>query len=247
MSVGIHQVNRWAIYIDMEGASKIYAANAMQFFRAVDSLFDAVCRIGSRVFPEEPDRLFVHQTGGDGLIIVSEHSRRSPELPIAIAIILMRTVLAAGGVAKAGISHGEFGDIQSCLPSLTGYPLDEYGRRRLGRGIFATLQVMGTALVNAHRFAVGKPRGARLVVDRTMVQQIPPGVSVSHEEADGVVVDWVHSAMPTIDDVIEKAGLSIPTGPELRRRLLEYVASAETADEEWRHLTLSLNQCLPQT
>jgi hypothetical protein len=69
MSVEIHQVNRWAIYIDMEGTSKIYPGNDVQFFRALNALFDAVCRIGSRVFPEEPDQLFVHQTGGDGPII----------------------------------------------------------------------------------------------------------------------------------------------------------------------------------
>ena len=240
----VARLQRWAIYIDIEGTSKIYPHNHVQFFRAVDALFDAVCRIGSRVCPEEPDRLFVHQTGGDGLIIVSELSRRSPELPIAIAIILMRTVLAAGSVAKAGISHGEFGDVQSCFPSLRSYPSDEQGRRRLGRGIFATLPVMGTALVNAHRVAKGPPRGARLAVDRTMIHDIPPGVFVSNEGIDAVVVDWVHAAMPTIDEVMAKAGISLPTPSDLRQRLLAYVANAaETPDEAWKHSTLSLNRC----
>ena len=53
MSAETLQVKRWAIYIDIEGASKIYPHNHVQFFRAVDALFDAVCRIGSRVCPEE--------------------------------------------------------------------------------------------------------------------------------------------------------------------------------------------------
>jgi len=240
-------MKRWAIYIDIEGSSKIYLGNEAQFFRSVGALIDATCRIGSRVCPEAPGRLFVHQTGGDGLSIVSEFSQRSPEIPIAIAVVLMRAVLAVGGVAKAGISQGEFSDVQSCFPGLRDYPADGRGRRRLGRGILTTFQVMGTALVNAHRLATRRPRAARLAVDRAMVREVPTGALVSHEDTDLIVVDWVHATIPAIDEIMLKADISLPTPSELQHKLLAYVASAgDAVDEEWKRLTLCLNRCVPE-
>lgn len=84
---------RWAVYIDIEGSSTMYASDEAQFFTVVDALMEAICRIGSLLCPETPNRLFVHQTGGDGFVIVSEFAQRSPEMPIAIAVVLMQTVL----------------------------------------------------------------------------------------------------------------------------------------------------------
>src|SRR5688572_6159807 len=104
-------MKRWAIYIDIEGSSRIYAHDEAQFFASVNALLDGICRIGSQVCPETPNRLFVHQTGGDGFVIISEFAQRSPEIPIATAVVLMQTVLVSGGIAKSGIAQGGFGDI----------------------------------------------------------------------------------------------------------------------------------------
>lgn len=237
-------VTMWAIYIDVEGSSRVYATHEAQFFTCVDALLDGICRIGAQVCPESPDRLFAHQTGGDGFVIVSDFGRRSPEMPIAIAVILMQKVLAAGGVAKSGISQGKFGDVQSCLPVLQDYPPDEHGRRRLGRGILTVFPVMGMALINSHSLATRKPRGARLAVDRAMLDQIPSGVVVSHEEPDFVVVDWVHTAFREIEEIGSKTGIQLRPAAELRRRLSAYVASiGDAADADWKHYTLRLNGC----
>ncbi len=65
-------MNRWAIYLDIEGTSTIYQEDKIWFYNAIDELLSAVCRIGNLVYPETPNRLFAHQAGGDGLIIVSE-------------------------------------------------------------------------------------------------------------------------------------------------------------------------------
>jgi len=237
-------MQRWAIYIDIEGSSKIYAHDEAQFFASVNALLDGICRIGSQVCPETPHRLFVHQTGGDGFVIVSEFAQGNPEMPIAIALILMQTVLATGGVAKAGIAQGEFGDIQSCLPTLQDYPPDEHGRRRLGRGILQVFPVMGSALTNAHRLATQKPRGARLAVDRAMIKQMPAHLVVSHESAELVVVDWIHTALDEIEEISSRAGIQLLAAIELRDRLLAYVTRiGNTADEEWKRCTLRLNGC----
>jgi hypothetical protein len=211
---------RWAIYIDIEGSSRIYARDEAQFFASVNVLLDGICRIGSQVCPETPNRLFVHQTGGDGFVIVSEFAQRSPEMPIAVAVVLMQTVLASGGVAKSGIAQGEFGDVQSCLPTLQDYPPDEHGQRRLGRGILKVFPIMGSALINAHRLAAQRPRGARLAVDRSMINQMPSRLVVSHESADLVVVDWIHTALDEIEEISSRAGIQLlpllsafPAGP----------------------------------
>lgn len=236
---------RWAIYIDVEGSSKIYAADETHFFSVVDALIDGISRIGAHVFPESPNRLFVHQTGGDGFVIVSDFPEQSPERPLAIAIVLMRKALTSGGVAKAGISQGGFADVQSCFPTLHSYPLDTAGRRRLGRGIMTVFPVMGTALINAHRLATGKPRGARLAIDRAMIDKVPDGVVVSHENTDLIVVDWIHTCMSTLNDIASKAGIQVPSAAQLCGQLRAYVKSTGGAtDEDWKQNTLHLNGCL---
>lgn len=237
-------MTRWAIYIDVEGSSRVYATHEAQFFTCVDALLDGICRIGAQVCPETPDRLYAHQTGGDGFVIVSEFAQRSSGMPLAIAVILMQKVLAAGGVAKSGISQGTFSNVQSCLPALQDYPADEHGRRRLGRGILTVFPFMGVALINSHRLATRWPRGARLAVDRAMIGQIPTGLVVTHEDGDLIVVDWVHTRLPEIDEIVSKTKLLLPSPGELQQKLTAYVAKIGNAvDEDWKHYTLCLNGC----
>ena len=238
-------MERWAIYIDIEGSSNIYAHDEAQFWSSLNALMDGICRIGSQFCPNDPNRLFVHQTGGDGFIIISEFDQGSPNLPIAIAIILMQTVLVAGGIAKAGIARGEFGDITSLLPVLKNYPSDENGIRWCGRGILRVFPVMGSALINAHRLAAQEPRGARLAVDRSMISQMLPGLVISHKSTELVVVDWIHTSLNKTKEISAITGIKLMSVTELERRLLAYVArSGSTVDEEWKHCTLQLNGCI---
>lgn len=238
---------RWAIYIDVEGSSKIYASEETRFFASVDALIEGICRIGSRMCPETPNRLFAHQTGGDGFVIVSEFAERSPEMPIALGVVLMQMVLAAGGIAKAGVSQGEFADVRGCFPALRAYSEDSDGRIRLGRGLMTVFPVMGTALINAHRLATRRPRGARLAVDAGMVTQVPDGVVVSHSENDLIVVDWIHTRTSVVDEIVSTADIRLPSSAALAELLRAYVAgTGETTDEEWKRYSLCLNGCGPQ-
>lgn len=236
---------RWAIYIDVEGSSKIYPRDEAQFFASVDALMDGIVRIGSLLCPETPNRLFVHQTGGDGFVIVSEFAEQSPEMPIAIAAVLMKKVLGAGAVAKSGISQGDLADVKRCYRTLHHLPACGDARYPLGGGLMTVFPVMGTALTNAHKLATRRPRGARLAVDRAMVNQVPDGVVVSHKEKDLIVVDWVHARTSTMEDIRSKAGIQLPPPTELEKKLAAYVASTgDATDADWKHYTLCLNGCL---
>jgi len=240
----VAEMKRWAIYIDIEGSSSIYEQDESQFLASVNALLDGICRIGSQVCPESPNRLFVHQTGGDGFVIVSEFDQRSPEMPIAIAVVLMQTVLLSGCVAKSGISQGKFSDIQSCFPTLNDYPPDEHGQRYIGRGVLNLFPAMGSALTNSHRFATKEPRGARLAVDRSMISQFPKRLAVSYKNEELIIVDWIHTALDEIEEISHRAAIQLLPPAELRARLLSYVAGVgKTTDEEWKRCTIELNGC----
>jgi len=104
--------------------------------------------------------------------------------------------------------------------------------------------VMGTALINAHRLATVKPRGARLAIDRAMIDEVPDGVVVSHEDKDLLIVDWIHTRTTTLNDVVTKARIQVPSTAQLCGQLSAYVTSTGGAtDEDWKHNTLHLNGC----
>ena len=62
---------------------------------ALRELMGAIYRIGSRVYPHEGKRLFVHQMG-DGFAIVNDFGEASLERPLGIAAALMRHVASTG-------------------------------------------------------------------------------------------------------------------------------------------------------
>jgi hypothetical protein len=231
-------MRRWAIYIDIEGTSALFEPREAEFFTALDHLLTTVWRIGELCFPESPERLFAHQVGGDGIVIVSEQSERPAERAIAIATILMQVVLGEGFVAKAGVSEGDYGHVS--LTCLQECPRDDRGRIRMGRGLLTIIPTMGTALVNAHGRASCPPRGARLVVDADMIEPVSEGVVISEVRRGLRVIDWLHTHTNLMDEIVRKAKLRIAGAAELEEALRHYVASAE-ADDDWKHFTLCLN------
>jgi hypothetical protein len=104
--------------------------------------------------------------------------------------------------------------------------------------------VMGTALINSHRFATEKPRGCRLAVDPILMKEVPPGVVVTQYDAKLVVIDWIHTTTSTMDQIKEKAGLSVPNRQWLEERLGSYVKEIDWfVDPDWVHDSLRLNGC----
>jgi hypothetical protein len=232
--------NRWAIYLDIGGTSARYPTDELAFEEMFDHLLDAVYQIGSRVFPEEPDRLFIHQVGGDGLVIVSSTGRQEVDRPIALAIALMRVVLVGGFVARGGLSTGTYGDVMGYRPSSEHWVEDGHRRYRPGSGVMTILSTMGTALIHAHRREERPPRGARLAVDASMIERVPDGVVVTHRDEEAVVVDWVHTRTGILDAILARARISLPPPERLEQLLAKYVARYGP-DPDWKEITLGLN------
>lgn len=235
-------MNRWAIYIDIEGASNIYPVDEMRFFQAFDALLSALCSIGTKVYPETPNRLFAHQLGGDGLLVVSEFAEGNPEVPISIAVVLLQVLLMHDAVGKGGISAGRFGYVQGCFPSLRNMTKSCGNVYQLGRGLLTVIPVMGTALINAHRLASQAPSGSLLAVDPTLLDTLPAGIVLRKEGTNSVVIDWVHTRTYLMEDILTKSGINLPLPSELERRLFNYViATSDHCGEKWRDNTLLYN------
>jgi hypothetical protein len=62
---------RWCIYIDILGFSASWEREELKALDSLGNLMQAIYRIGTRMYSEEGDRLFVHHLG-DGFAIVSE-------------------------------------------------------------------------------------------------------------------------------------------------------------------------------
>ena len=156
----------------------------------------------------------------------------------------MQVLLVYGLVGKAGISSGTFGNIQGCLPSLREVPKAGDATYRLGAGLLTTLNVMGTALINSHRFATLPPKGARLAVDPALLVKNLSDVIIS-DFGGPAVIDWIHTKTATTEHIVKKAAINLPPPNELERKLVAYVENAgPLGKSEWGRNTLSLNGCL---
>lgn len=236
-------MNRLATFLDMEGISKIFPKDELRLYIPFDAVLDAVCRIGVSVYPESPNRLFAHQVGGDGLIIVTEFDN-SPEIILSITVLLMQIFLKMGAVAKGGISEGSYGDIQGCFPSLRNYKKVGDRTFSIGRGRLTTFSTMGTALINSHNYASRPPRGCRLAIDRALIKSIPGGVVGYEYESDIIVIDWIHTQTETMEKIKDLAGLSIPETDQLEGMLMNYIErTGELKNTEWGINSLHFNGC----
>jgi hypothetical protein len=234
-------MDRWALYVDIEGFSSEYSRNLVRALRSLCAVMEAIYYIGACVCPESPNRLFAHQVG-DGFIIVSEFAERSPGLPVAIGIFLLRCTLLAGSIGKCAVSQGEFADIQGCYPDVISNNLDDSGVGvPLGNGLMTVFPVMGTALINSHSLMKGKT-GSLLIVDRDLAASPPAGAVVTEATCHHYVVDWIHTAMPEIAELESKTGIWHPSAEHLAERLRAYLGSHQAAlHAAWVDNTLRLN------
>jgi len=226
-------VNRWSIYIDIEGFSETYETGA-QPFRSLRALMTAIYDIGSRVYRESPDRIFAHQLG-DGFVIVGEFGWPVLEQPCSIAVALIRAVLLRGGVAKAAIAEGEFADVSGCYPPTI---RELHGRAAggafpLGGGLMTVFPVMGTALINAFKL-LHRPStlsGALLLLRREDIVRLPEGVP-STVEGDSCYIDWIHAGYEHLEQLHDMAGIHRPP-PGVMEEILRAYIRANRVSEAW--------------
>lgn len=213
---------RWGIYIDIEGFGSQYD-QTMKALLPLNALMEGIYSIGKQKYNDDVSRLFAHQFG-DGFVIVSCFKEESLDRPTAIAISLMRHVLAAGGVAKASISEGGFSDIKGCYP-ITVTDNEKNGVVPMGAGLMTIIPVMGTALINAIALDKRSPSGALLTIDSSNVNRLSTPFACREIENGLVSVNWLKGNQDLILEICEDAGLSIQSESEREAALKKYIES----------------------
>lgn len=227
-------MDQWSLYIDIEGFSSTYAKGT-QALESLGALMESIYKVGSRCYAESPHRLFAHQLG-DGFVVVGEFGWATLEQPVTVAIVLLRAVLQAGGLAKAAISEGEFADVVGCYPKTIQdlYERSCGGAIPLGRGLMTILPVMGAALINSYRLLHAKctPPGPLLLLEEAKAGRLPPWVRA---QAVGgfLAIDWIHSYSPALVDITRVAGLHTAEPSVLVGALRRYMESNDVSPK-WR-------------
>lgn len=219
---------RWGIFIDVEGFSKLWGQDDLGL-RALMHLTSLVFRIGDRAFPDAPERLFAHQ-GGDAFYIASDLHESSLDRCAAVAIVLMRGMLELGFASRAALGEGPVGDYAGCRPPEVREAAvrdEDTDLVRMGQGLMTLQPVLGEGIINA----VGldkriKLKGSIVIAAANARERLADGfISRAVDGYPGVIaLDWIHSASPLIDDIARRieSGGSTPT--ELEDQLRAYVA-----------------------
>ena len=234
---GTTMSQRWCIYIDILGFSHFWGDRGdWEAFHPLRKLMLAIFRIGTKVYPNEGERLFVHQMG-DGFAIVSDFGECSLERPITIAIALMRQVAATGKFAAATIAEGKFGGIQECYPQEVKDCRDRHGYVALGTGLMTLSTVMGTAFIRAYGLH-NKSSGPFLTLSECYRSRVPEGLSVRAKEDDMdtrlLSIDWVRAETSLLKKIQVQAGLMAPEPDELVQTIRNYCMQYPHIHEKWR-------------
>lgn len=233
-------MKRWAIFIDVEGFSKVYPEEMMNALKPLVSIMEGIYQVGNLVCAESPDRLFAHQIG-DGFIIVSEFAEGSSRFPFALGVFLLRTALLAGGMGKCAISTGDFANIKDCYPKIILNNCDRSGTVRLGRGLMRIFPDMGTALINAYRLS-NRESGALLLIDSDFCASLRTETVVTKDASDYLVVDWIHTESIDICEIEEKTKVKHPSAEDLSTLARLYVNKHRVnLPKKWVANTLGLN------
>ncbi len=234
---------RWCIYIDILGFSKFWECDKRKALVPLGELMGAIYRIGTKVYPNEGDRLFVHQMG-DGFAIVSHFGEPSLERPIAIAIALMRHMATKRTFAAAAIAEGDHADITGCYPQEVRDCLNNGRTVRLGRGLMTLSSVMGTAFIRAYRLTIDAPSGPFLTLSERNHDRVPADLSVwvteSRKGAKLLSIDWIRAGPSLLSDMQAQAGLATPGSDKLVKDMKDYCTQYPDIKEKWGPLLCDL-------
>ena len=226
-------MKRWCIFIDILGFSKLWGCNECQALHSLRELMRAIYRIGIDVYPEVPERLFVHQMG-DGFAIVSEFGEESLKRPISIAIALMRCVADTGTFAAAAIAKGDHADITGCYPrEVTDGSCN--GIVRLGRGLMTLSKVMGNAFIRAYRLHNAAPPGPFLTVSEDHLNCVPRCLPVQTIKGKPLLsIDWIRAESALLSGIQLKADISTASPCELVRKIQDYCEQYVPIRKKWK-------------
>ncbi len=229
-------MNRWAIYIDIEGFSRIFTTTSTRAISLLGTLMKYIHLIGCNVYPEVSESLFAHQFG-DGFLIVSDSPEKNLERPIAISIALMQILLLHNGVARVGLSHGDYGDYKGCYRYFFGDAIEsiEDCTMHIGFGIMTIIPTMGDALIRSYKLHDSPKKGPLLFIDTELRNFIPAkDVVLSEENEKFVELNWIVSTPPSLGKIFSGCGITPPSHDDLKKRLTNYSSSLGEEYKEWK-------------
>ena len=194
-------MNRWSIYIDIEGFSYFYKANQGKAFQSVGLLINHIYNLGKKVYNGETNSLFVHQLG-DGFVIVSLNGAQDINNAIIIAITLMRLLLVNSYMTPAAISIGDFSDVVGCYPKQI---QDEYHKEetiRIGHGVLRIFPVTGSSLINSWKLLSSSNSGPLLSLDSELFKFVNIAGLIILESNERITeIDWLNSKINEIEKI----------------------------------------------
>ena len=227
---------RWCIFVDILGFSHLWESEQMKAQHSVRELMRAIYRIGTRVYKDEGERLFVHHMG-DGFAIVSDFGEASFERPLCIAAALMRHVASTGMFAAAAIAEGDLSDITGCYPNEVMKDCDDGRVVRLGAGLMTLSSVMGTAFIRAYRLNGDTPSGPFLVVSAEHEDRIPSEFEFCSARGEGehclLSIDWMRIESPAVALIQDAASLRAPKVGDLIQTIKSYCAQNSYVYGKW--------------
>lgn len=227
---------RWCVFVDILGFSQLWEAKNLKALHALRELMGAIHRIGTRVYPGEGERLFVHHMG-DGFAIVSDFGEASFERPLGIASALMRHMASTGTFAAAAVAEGELSDITGYYPEEVMKDCEDGQVVRLNAGLMTLSPVMGTAFIRAYRLNDEAPSGPFVIVSGEHGDRVPSGFECRTARGKGdsklISVDWMRAEGPTVARIQGAASLRAPKAEELVHAIRSYCAEYPAVRGKW--------------
>lgn len=228
----ITALNRWSIFIDVEGFSKIYSDREGKAYKSLGALIRHIYEVGTKVYLSYSDSLFVHQIG-DGFIIVSLANEKDINRAISISCILMRQLLLQGYMSKAAISIGDFADISGCYPNEISKLYQKSETIQMGHGLLRIFPVMGSTLINSFKLGEVKS-GPNLLIDSQLKENIQMDrLDITEATEKYLQVNWLTASFEEIERVAEILSNPLLIETELLKEIFRQYLDANPLKEQW--------------
>jgi hypothetical protein len=221
----------WNMWIDIEGFSDIYRMSEATAIKALSGLASDLLIIGSKIYKERENRIFVYGIG-DAFLVKSFEGDNTLERPISLGIALMRSCIIRGSAIKIGISSGNLADIDDCI--IKNYPYKDIpGHYEIGHGNMYIYPVMGIGLINAKKLC-DNAHGPLLLVDNNIKGFMRENYFKISAFKEHYEIDWIHSNSQESSMILSK--IQPDSKPEvslLGKRLLDYLGKYPNLSDEW--------------
>ncbi len=224
--------DRWALYVDVEGFGSKWNETTMDAFRGINTLMECIFKIGTRCYPEPPERIFAHQFG-DGFLVASDFHESALDRAVLVGVALLRQMLAIGETAKCAIDEGEISDIANCYPDAIRTQYNQ-GHISLGAGLMTITPIMGSGLIRTSSLHK-KVSGPLLIMRRALGGRLSATFMCTDvPETDLMSINWLQGEPAGLDMLQMQA--SLPHVGELERlaQLRQYIVNSQGLSLKWR-------------